>query len=190
MKWISFYYIQYFSYFSPGSQFQGGFSGNNSSHYTNHSSNFRNQGHSRRHSQSATITRPPPTFLVTNCYRDRNRMQHRNSLGMMTSASSSTTTQGNRSADFVLQKENQQHLNQQQSRSLDGHRLSIGSTTYLEPDDSRRHSVSSCTRLHSKYFLLLIDYYIERRYKYPFEVLIFRQSWLGYGCLIVKAMAV
>jgi len=83
---------------------------------------------SRRHSQSTTGSSkppPPPTFLVTNHIQNRNRI-HRNSLGIVVG---STSPQSNH-----------------RSRSFDGRELS-GAPTFFENDESRRHSVSSCTRI-------------------------------------------
>jgi hypothetical protein len=90
---------------------------------------------SRRHSQSLTGSSkppPPPTFLVTNHIQNRNRI-HRNSLGIVVG---STSPQSNH-----------------RSRSFDGRELS-GAPTFFENDESRRHSVSSCTRISGTYNLL------------------------------------
>ena len=88
---------------------------------------------SRRHSQSTTGSSkppPPPTFLVTNHIQNRNRI-HRNSLGIVVG---STSPQSNH-----------------RSRSFDGRELS-GAPTFFENDESRRHSVSSCTRISGTYY--------------------------------------
>ena len=90
-------------------------------------SNLRRNSHCA--SSSVYKQNHPPTFVVTNCFRDK---MHRNSLGV------------------VIPKRNNHR-----SRSFEANGQGNLPTFYFDNDDSRRHSISNCSRLLGKHLQIL-----------------------------------